>query len=65
MALYQIPKNAGKVRVATYLGGVYAVWNGKHGQHEFRILVRTKKQAEEVARIINEKKHNGSIEVLG
>lgn len=65
MALYRIPQNTGKVRVAVFHGGKYAVWNGKTGKHEFRILVRYKKQAEEIAKMINEKKHNGEIEVLG
>lgn len=65
MARYQIPHNTGKVKVAMGVAGTYAVWNGKHGKHEFRILVRTRKQAEEVAKIINEKKHDGYIEVLG
>lgn len=65
MARYQIPHNTGKVKVAMGVAGTYAVWNGKQGKHEFRILVRTRKQAEEVAKIINEKKHNGYIEVLG
>lgn len=64
MALYHIPHNTGKVKVAVFHGGKYAVWNGKTGKHEFRILVRSKQQAEEIAKIINEKKHTGSIEVL-
>ena len=45
------------------LGGKYAVWNGKQGKQEFRILVRTKKQAEEVAKMINSKEHGGEVEV--
>ncbi len=64
MALFKIPQNTGKVRVAMYLGGKYAVWNGKQGQHEFKILCRDRKHAEEVARKINNKEHNGEIEVL-
>jgi hypothetical protein len=64
MARYVIPQNAGKVRVSTYHGGVFAVWNGKQGKHEFKILVRSKKKAEEVAAIINSKQHEGWIEVL-
>ena len=64
MARYSIPPNTGKVRVATYHGGVFAVWNGKQGKNEFKILVRSKKQAEEVVAIINGKQHDGSIEVL-
>jgi hypothetical protein len=63
MAKYPVPPNVGKVRVAMALGGRYAVWNGKQGKHEFRILVRTKKQAEEVAKMINEKAHAGAVEV--
>ena len=63
MAKYPVPQNVGKVRVAMALGGKYAVWNGKQGKHEFRIIVRTKKQAEEVARLINEKQHAGVVEV--
>jgi hypothetical protein len=65
MARYRIPQNTGKVKVAMGVAGTYAVWNGKQGKHEFRILVRTRKQAEEVAKIINEKRHDGYIEVLG
>jgi hypothetical protein len=64
MARYVIPHNIGKVRVATFQGGKFAVWNGKTGKHEFRILVRSRKQAEEVARIINTRAHNGTVEVL-
>jgi hypothetical protein len=63
MAKYSVPPNVGKVRVAMGLGGLYAVWNGKQGKHEFRILVRTKKQAEELAKQINEKRHGGEVEV--
>ncbi|MCS7032708.1 MAG: hypothetical protein NZ561_01795 [Phycisphaerae bacterium] len=65
MARYRIPANVGKVKVAVFHGGKYAVWNGKTGRKEFRILVRTKVQAEEVARLINENRHRGWIEVLG
>ena len=64
MARYEIPQNTGKVRVAMAGAGVYAVWNGKQGKNEFRILVKTKKQAEEICKIINGKKHDGTIEVL-
>lgn len=65
MARYAIPHNVGKVKVAMGVAGTYAVWNGKQGKNEFRILVRTRKQAEEVAKIINQKKHDGYVEVLG
>jgi shikimate 5-dehydrogenase len=63
MAKYSVPSNTGKVRVAMGIGGRYAVWNGKQGKNEFRIYVRTRKQAEELAKIINEKKHGGEVEV--
>lgn len=63
MARYVIPARIGKVRVVMALAGRYAVWNGKTGKHEFRIIVRTKQQAEEVAKMINEKAHDGQIEV--
>ena len=46
------------------LGGKYAVWNGKDGRQKFEILVRTRKQAEEVAQLINAGRHGGEIEVL-
>ncbi|HRK32430.1 MAG TPA: hypothetical protein PLD59_15300 [Tepidisphaeraceae bacterium] len=65
MALYKVPPNTGKVRVAMFHGGAYAVWNGKQGANEFRILVRTKRQAEAIARAINEKRHNGEIDTAG
>jgi hypothetical protein len=64
MATYEIPKNLGKVRVAMGRGNLFMVWNGKQGKDEFSIPCRTRKQAEEVAKIINGKQHNGEIEVL-
>ena len=63
MARYEVPQNVGKVRVAMGLGGKYTVWNGKQGKHEFAITCRSRKQAEEVARLINSSQHNGEIEV--
>lgn len=64
MALYKVPPNVGKVRVAMALGNKYAVWNGKQGRGEFRILCKNRKQAEEVAQLINSRQHQGEIEVL-
>jgi hypothetical protein len=63
MALYKVPKNLGKVRVAMGLGGRFTVWNGKQGRGEFVILCRDRKQAEEVARKINAGEHAGEISV--
>jgi hypothetical protein len=63
MARYEIPEKVGKVRVAMALGGKFAVWNGKQGEGEFRILCRNRKEAQEVAERINRKDHDGSIEV--
>jgi hypothetical protein len=63
MASYDIPKNLGRVRVAMTVGNKYVVWNGKQGKDEFRILCRNRKQAEEVAKLINSKAHDGKIEV--
>jgi hypothetical protein len=60
---YTIPANIGKVRVAMGLGGKITVWNGKQGKHEFVIVCRTRKQANEVAEKINRKEHNGEIVV--
>ena len=63
MPKYSIPPNTGKVRVAMGLGGTFKVWNGKQGKDEFAITCRDRKQAEEVARLINARQHNGEIEV--
>ena len=63
MATYDIPQNTGKVRVAMGVGGKFTVWNGKQGQHEFAIPCRNRKQAEEIARKINAREHNGEIVV--
>ena len=63
MASFKIPQNTGKVRVAITTGNKITVWNGKQGQHEFAVPCRTRKQAEEIAKIINERKHNGEIHV--
>jgi hypothetical protein len=64
MALYSIPPNTGRVRVAMGLGGTYVVWNGKFGKHKFEIAVRRREQAEQIAKLINTKQHDGQIEVL-
>ena len=64
MATYTIPRNLGKVRVAKGLGHKWMVWNGKQGRGEFSIVCRDRKQAEEVAEIVNKKQHRGEIEVL-
>ena len=57
----EIPPNTGKVRVAMGLGGKFTVWNGKQGKHEFVIVCRNRKQAEEVARKINSRDHGGEV----
>ena len=61
MPSYKIPQNAGKVKVAMGVGGRYTVWNGKQGQHELAIPCRNRKQAEEIAKKINSKQHNGEV----
>jgi hypothetical protein len=60
---YKVPPNTGKVRISITAGHRFTVWNGKQGQHEFAIICRDRKQAEEVARKINNKEHNGEIVV--
>lgn len=65
MAQIEIPQNVGKVRVAMGLGGKYVVWNGKQGKHEFSIICRNRRQAAEIALKINQKQHDGRIEVSG
>jgi hypothetical protein len=65
MARYEIPQNIGKVRVAMASGGKYTVWNGKQGQHEFAIICRNRKQAEEIAKLLNSKDRPREIEVHG
>jgi hypothetical protein len=64
MARYNVPSNIGRVRVAMGVAGTFAVWNGKQGKNEFKILVRSRKKAEEVAKLINSKQHPGYVEVL-
>lgn len=54
-----VPQNSGKVRVAMGLGNKFTVWNGKQGQYEFTIVCRNRKQAETLAKLINEKKQSG------
>ena len=63
MAMYTIPQNVGKVRVAKTVGHKWSVWNGKHGKHEFAIICRDRTQAEEICRKINQRKHGGEIDV--
>ena len=63
MPTFKVPQNTGKVRVAMGVGGKFTVWNGKQGPHEFAIPCRNRKQAEEIARIINSKQHNGEVKL--
>jgi hypothetical protein len=44
-------------------GNKFTVWNGKQGQHEFAIICRDRKQAEEVAKKINSGDHKGEVVV--
>lgn len=61
---YEIPSNTGKVRVAMFLGNKYAVWNGKQGRGEFRIICRTRKQAEDLVKLINSRDRPKWIDVF-
>ena len=63
MATYEIPQNIGKVRVAMAAGGKYTVWNGKQGKHEFAIICRDRRQAEEIAKLLNSKDRPKEIDV--
>jgi hypothetical protein len=63
MATYQIPPNIGKVRVAMALGGKFVVWNGKQGRDEFTIVCRNRRQAEQIARLLNSKPRPTEVEV--
>ena len=63
MAKLEVPKNIGKVRVAMGVGGKYMVWNGKQGKNEFSITCRNRKQAEEIATLLNSKNRPAEIEV--
>jgi hypothetical protein len=65
MAQVKIPQNVGKVKVAIGLGGKWTVWNGKQGPNEFVIFCRDRKHATELATLINSRKHEGFVEVLG
>ena len=64
MARYPIPQNTGKVRVAVGHFFFFFLWNGKQGKHEFVIVCRDRKQANEIAEIINKKQHEGFVEVF-
>lgn len=63
MAKYVIPPEIKRVRVVMGLGGHYKVWNGKTGREEFFITCRNRKQANEIARLINQRQHQGEIVV--
>jgi hypothetical protein len=65
MAQIKIPQNVGKVRVAIGHGNKWTVWNGKQGKHEFVLIARDRKHAEELAAHINGRKHGGVVEVQG
>ena len=64
MARYTVPPNSGKVRVAMGQAGTFAVWNGKQGKDEFRILIRMRKTADALATIINRREHFGVVDVV-
>ena len=63
MARIVVPQNVGKVRVAMGIGGKYTVWNGKQGKHEFSITCRNRKEAEQIAALINQKGRSKEIEI--
>jgi len=63
MPRYEVPQNIGKVRVAMGVGGKYTVWNGKQGKHEFAIPCRNRKQAEEIAKLLNSKERPKEIQI--
>jgi hypothetical protein len=63
MPTYKVPQNIGKVRVAMSLGGKFTVWNGKQGQHEFAIVCRDRKQATDIAKLLNSKDRPAEIRV--
>ncbi len=63
MPRYEVPPNTGKVRVVMGLAGTYAVWNGKIGKNQFRIHVRKRETAEQIAQIINRREHDGAVDV--
>ncbi len=65
MAQIKIPQNVGKVRVAIGHGGKWTVWNGKQGKHEFVLIARDRKHAEELVAHINGRNHGGIVEVHG
>jgi len=58
-----IPKNVGKVRVAITRGNKFSVWNGKQGEDEFSITCRTRKEVEDLVKLINAKRHDGEVDV--
>lgn len=63
MPRYSVPSNTGKVRVAMGVAGTFVVWNGKQGKGEFRIHVKKRETAEQLAKLINSKQHEGSVDV--
>ena len=64
MMKVQVPQNTGKVRVAMGLGNKFTVWNGKQGKHEFTIVCRNRKQAQELATLINNMKQQSTDTVV-
>jgi hypothetical protein len=63
MPTYRIPRNAGKFIVVVARGGLFAAWNRKQGRDSISILVRTKRQAQEICEKLNRGEHNGTITV--
>ena len=57
------PAERRQARVAMGLGGKYTVWNGKQGKHEFAIVCRDRRQAEEIAKLLNSKDRPKEIDV--
>jgi hypothetical protein len=63
MAVYQIPKKAGKFIVVVARGGHFAVWNRKNGKDEVSIPVRTVARGREICEILNRKGRPETIEI--
>ena len=61
MARIRIPKNAGKFQIVA-VGRGFAVANGKIGKSSTILIpCKTRKQAEELCKKLNEKNHDGEI----
>ncbi len=61
MPRIRIPENLGECEIIVAKAGNYAVWNRKTGKNQFMVACKSREQAEEVLKRLQNKDHQGEL----